>query len=306
MDLQSLLHTASPGRPLLCMEVNPPRGVDLTAILKRLEGGALDGVDFLNITDSALARMKLAAIPLAAILKQRFGVEALVNISCRDRNLIAIQADLLGAWALGLRSVVALTGDAVSIGDSPQRKGVYEVNSIGLLNVIKTLNEGKDLAGNDLKGAPAIVPGVVVNPNANNKGAEIRRLAKKKDAGACYALSQPVFEEESSVQFFKDAADIGVPIFMGLLPIHSLHSAQTMSAIPGVKITGPIAEAVKSGDEARLPSLSIEHCMRLAEVNRPHVCGYHVITGASAKLAVQLTQCLHKYIANLPSGETQP
>src|SRR5689334_4471947 len=120
--------SAGQGIPFLCLEVNPPRGTDLTAIFQRLDGN-IDGIDFLNVTDSALARMKCGALPFASLLKQRYGIEPLVNLACRDRNIIALQSDLLGGWILGVRSVVALTGDAVTVGDLPETKGVFEVNS---------------------------------------------------------------------------------------------------------------------------------------------------------------------------------
>ncbi len=275
--------------PFICLEVNPPRGVDISHIISRLEG-QLSGLDFLNITDSALARMKLAALPFGAILKRQFGIEPLVNIACRDRNLIALQADLLAGWALGVRSVVALTGDAVTIGDSPERKSVFEVNSVGLLNTIKSLNSGKDVTGNDLKGSPAISPGVVVNPNARNTGAELKRLQRKKDAGALYALSQPVFDEEGSLKFFSQAKAIGVPIFMGLLPIKSAHAAQGIMRVPGIKISEKVAAKISNAGDADLSDFSIEHCLTLARLNREHVCGFHVVSGTTPVLALRLAK----------------
>jgi 5,10-methylenetetrahydrofolate reductase len=133
------------GRPLLCLEVNPPRGVDVEAVLSRF--ASLQGVDLVNITDSALAKMRCSALSFAALFKQRVGIEPLVNLSCRDRNVIGMQSELLGAWTMGVRSIVALTGDAVTVGDLPDAKGVFEVNSIGLLKIIAALNGGKDLSG---------------------------------------------------------------------------------------------------------------------------------------------------------------
>jgi len=283
--LQSI--SMRPARPLLCLEVNPPRGVDVAPILKRLEG-KLEGVDFLNVTDCALARMKLAALPFASILKQRFGCETLVNVSCRDRNLIAIQADLLAGWATGVRSVVALTGDAVTVGDSPDRKGVFEVNSLGLLHAVATLNSGKDLAGNELKGAPQYVPGVVVNPNARNAGAEIRRLKKKKEAGACYALSQPVFDAEAAVSFLKEAVSAEVPIFLGLLPLKNGKAAQGIANIPGIRLSEAMAKMMGEAGDKDLSRFFIDHCLKVAEAARPYVCGFHVVSGVTPLLAMDL------------------
>lgn len=284
-----------PAQPLLCFEVNPPRGVDVEPTMKRLEG-QLQGVDFLNVTDCALARMKLAALPFAAMLKQRFAIEPLVNVACRDRNLIALQSDLLAAWVMGIRSVVALTGDGVSIGDSPERKVVFEVNSIGLLHAVATLNSGKDLAGNDLKGGPDFFPGVVVNPNARNPSAEISRLQKKKEAGALFALSQPVFDEESSVAFFKHAAGVGLPIFMGLLPLKSAQAAAGVGRIPGIRLSEKIKVRAEINREEDWSDFSIEHCLTLAKLNREHVCGYHIVTGATPLLALRLLGTMKRYL----------
>jgi len=287
-----------PATPLLCLEINPPRGVDLEAIFARLDG-KLSGVNFLNITDSALAKMRMNPLVFASLLKHRYGIEPLVNISCRDRNVIALQSDLLAGWASGVHSIIALTGDAVSIGDMPDSKGVFEINSIGLLNIINTLNAGKDLAGNDLHGAPSYYPGVVVNPNAKNPSAEIRRLTRKKDAGAVYALSQPVFDEESAVSFFQEAHAVGVSLFVGLLPFKNGKAVLGISRIPGIRIPPDIMSMAESNPEADLTEFSLEHCLKLAKKCRPYVRGFHVISGATPKLALQLTEHLVRFIQDI-------
>ena len=283
-------------KPLsLCLEVNPPHGISPQQIFERLEG-RLSGVDFINVTDCALARVRFASLPFAALLKQRFGIEPLANVTCRDRNLLAIQADLLAAWACGVHSVVAITGDAVTIGDSPERKAVFEVNALGLLNVIKTLNGGKDLSGAELKGSPDFAPGVVVNPNAGNPAVELRRLQLKKDAGACYAISQPVFDEESSASFFSEAKKIGIPILMGLLALKSAESFKVINKIPGIKIPEHVKQVAAESGSKDLSSFFLQHCLRLARLNCGLVAGFHVITGPNAALALELTRELASFI----------
>lgn len=279
------------GRRFICLEVNPPRGTDVHTIISRLES-QLDGIDFLNVTDCALAKMRLAALPFAALLKQRLGREVMVNVSCRDRNLIAIQADLLAAWAFGVQSIVALTGDAVTVGDSPDRKGVFEVNSLGLLATIGTLNSGKDLAGHELKGAPSFCAGVVLNPNARNTGAEIRRLQKKKDAGAQYALTQPVFDEHAAVGFFREAQKVGVPLFAGLLPLKSASGAEAVVKVPGIRISDRVLAVINSAGDGDLSDFFVEHCLTLAHALRPFVVGFHVVSGATPLLALRLARQL--------------
>lgn len=280
------------GRPLLCLEINPPRGVDMSAIFARLDGGHLEGVDLLNITDSALARMKLAALPFAAILKQRYGIEPVVNVSCRDRNLIALQADLLAGWAMGVRSIVALTGDAVTVGDSPDRKAVFEVNSIGLLHAVQTLNAGQDLAGNKLSGSPAFISGVVVNPNAKNTAAELRRLKRKQEAGAKFALSQPVFDLEAAREFLTAAKESGVAIMLGLMPFKNAQGAHAMHNVPGIRMPEALLQRVDAMPNDDLSELSINHCLEIAAGTAGVVAGFHVVSGAHPRLGLELARRL--------------
>jgi 5,10-methylenetetrahydrofolate reductase len=281
-------------RPLLCVEINPPRGCDVDAIVKRYEN--VRGIDFLNITDSALAKMKLSSLAFASIIKQRLGIETVVNVSCRDRNVIALQSDLLGAWALGVRSIVALTGDAVTVGDLPEAKGVFEVNSVGLLNLIATLNGGRDMAGNELKGYPTYTPGVVVNPNVKNPNAEIKRLLRKKEAGAVYALSQPVFDPEQACAFFEAASSVGIDLFVGLLPFKSVQSFEGISKVPGIKIPDSVVQKVRSVAPEKVGETSLDVAMQVAERVKPFVRGFHVVSGGSPLLALDLCQRLSDWI----------
>lgn len=290
MSLDLFADASGRQRSLLCIEVNPPKGADLDPIYRRLDGANLAGIDFFNVTDSALAKMRFAPLPFASLLKQRYSIEPLVNISCRDRNLIALQSDLLAGWAMGVRSVVALTGDAMTIGDLPEGKGVFEVNSLGLLQALRTLNAGKDLAGHALHGNTGYVPGSVVNPNAKNVAAEIKRLTRKREAGARYALSQPVYDIEAALHFFRAAEPVGVPILVGLLPFKSSKSLVGIGQIPGIRFPEHFSALVASKGEDDLSEFSLAHSFDLAKGLRPHVAGYHVISGATPKLALELTQ----------------
>jgi len=282
------------GKPLLCLEVNPPRGTDVEPILERYRG--VSGIDCVNVTDSALAKMKLSGLVFGALLKQRCGLEPLVNLSCRDRNIIALQSDLLGAWSLGVRSIVALTGDAVTVGDLPDAKGVFEVNSLGLLNIVGTLNSGKDLSGAELRGKTSYVPGVVVNPNARNRDAEIRRLVRKREAGATYALSQPVFDVDQAVAFFEAAESSGIASMVGLMPFKSAKAFEAVAKIPGIKVPEALLERVKAAPEEDVAKISIEVACRIAERVRPYVRGFHVVSGGSPMLALELCRPLSEWI----------
>ena len=288
-----LLTSKSGASPLICLEVNPPRGTDVEEVLARLDGN-VQGVDFFNVTDSALAKMRMSPFPFAAALKRRFGIEPLVNLSCRDRNLIAIQSELLGAWAGGVASVVALTGDAVSIGDDPERKGVFETNSVGLLRTIATLNSGHDLVGHALRGPPNFLPGVVLNPNANNPSAELKRLTRKREAGAVYSLSQPVFDENTALQFFEQAQKTGVTNLMGLMAFKDAKAAAAVGAIPGIKLSASLSQRLATQSDQSWEEFSIELCLTLAAQCASVVAGFHIISGSSPKLGLRLCRELVK------------
>ena len=159
-----------------------------------------------------------------------------------------------------MRSVVALTGDAVTIGDAPDTKGVFEVNSVGLLQAIRTLNAGHDLVGNDLQGAPQYLPGVVVNPNVKNPAVELKRLERKVAAGAAYALSQPVFDVETSTAFFRSTQSIGIPILMGLMAFRSSKAALNIVNVPGLRLSEEMRALVTAHEGEDFSELSIAHC----------------------------------------------
>ena len=281
------------GDPLhFCLELNPPRGVDSSAVINRLMG-QLDGISFVNVTDSALARMKAGALPFASVIKRELKVEPLVNLTCRDRNVLALQSDLLGGAMLGLRSIIALTGDALSVGDMPDAKGVFEVNSVGLLGIVQKLNEGADLAGNPLKGALGMIPGVVVNPNARNTGAELRRLQKKKAAGARYALSQPVFDLVAARAFLEQAqAEVDLPILLGVMPIRSGKAGLAMSSVPGITLPSELLEECTRVGDADFSERSIERAMSICSGVRELVAGFHVVSGPTPLLGLRLVRML--------------
>jgi homocysteine S-methyltransferase len=153
---------------------------------------------------------------------------------------------------------------------------------------VATLNSGKDLAGNELKGAPQFVPGVVVNPNARNIGPEIRRLKKKKEAGACYALSQPVFDVEAAVAFLEEAAQTEVPIFLGLLPLKSGKAAQGIANIPGIRLSDAMVKMMSEAGDRDLSRFFLDHCLEVAAAAKPYVCGFHVVSGITPLLAMEL------------------
>ena len=172
------------------------------------------------------------------------------------------------------------------------------------MNLIKKLNSGSDNVGQPIKGAPSFQMGVVVNPNARNASAELKRLVRKREAGARYALSQPVFDAQAARRFFIEARSVGVPILMGLLPLKSSGAALGVAKVPGIKLSGSVEELLKRPPEEDLSDKFIAHCLMLARETRDLVAGFHVISGATPKLGLALTrELVREFSVTVQGGE---
>jgi homocysteine S-methyltransferase len=183
---------------VVSVELDPPRGSNPEKILKAAEKLAAIGVDAVNIADSPMARVRMAALAAAGLIKQNTELELILHMTGRDRNLMGLQSDLLGAYALGVRNILAVTGDPPAGGDYPNVTAVYDVDSIGLLKIIEALNRGEDIGGNSIGYPTALCTGVAVNPGAENYHRELERFRTKESLNACFAMTQPLYRRESS------------------------------------------------------------------------------------------------------------
>lgn len=230
-------------RRVLSVEIRPPRGANPT---KALEGARLlkdAGVDAVNVLDSAMSRVRMSAVASSVLIKQRVGIETILHFTTRDRNLMAIQSDLIGAHALGVRTVLALTGDPPSMGDYAQSKAVYDVDSIGLIRIIKMLNSGVDIGGNSVGAPTRFLVGCALNPTAEDLDLELSRFRLKLEAGADFVMTQPVYDAELFKRVLDATAPIDVPIIMGILPLQSYrHALFLHNELPGVKLTDSVLE----------------------------------------------------------------
>jgi homocysteine S-methyltransferase len=247
--------------PIL-VEVVPPKGCDAT---KELEGAQYlleRGIDAVNIPDGSGATARMSALTLAALLQQQAGMEVLLHYSARDRSVLTIQSDLLGAHALGVRNVLALTRDTPQYSTVPEAD-TSEVDAIGLVNLVSNLNRGLDVGANPLGVQTAYLVGVNVNPYAPNPEEEFRRFQFKVDAGADFAVTQPVFEVDKLARFLERARSFAphVHIIAGICPLTSFRNAEFMNnEVPGVSVSLGIMErmrAADSGERARQEGLKI-------------------------------------------------
>ncbi len=240
---------------VVSVEIDPPKGVSLARILEQVGKVMSSGkVDTIDVNSGTLARVGMDALVLSGALEAH-GFETVPHVTTRDANIIGLQAMLLGAWAVGgVRNVLAITGDPPSVGDYPETTGVYELDSIGLVRVISHLNKGTDWAGKNLGGATNFTIGVAVNPVAENIDEELRRFEAKVEAGAHFAMTQPIFDPQHWHDFLlRLGGKSPIPIVVGLWPLTSYKQALRLNnEVPGIVIPNPVLhEMEKAGDSAR-------------------------------------------------------
>ncbi len=266
-------------RFVVAVEMNPPHGHDLKKVLENAEKLRFQGVDAVNIPDGPRASARISALHAAALIQQWVGMETILHYTCRDRNLIGMQSDLLGAHAAGLRNVLAVTGDPPKLGNYPHATAVYDVESIGLVRVIEGLNQGVDLAAAPIGDPTRFVIGVAANPAAADMERELRRFRYKVEAGGNFCMTQPVFEPELLFRFLEQIEDVRIPVLVGILPLASYRNAEFLhNEVPGMQIPDHIRQRMKKADtqeKARREGISIAQEALLA--TREHVEGVYVM-----------------------------
>ncbi len=237
------------GRFAISVEMLPPRGHDLT---KNLEGARLlrdAGIDAINIPDGPRASARMSPMAMALLLERDVGIETIIHYCCRDRNLLGMQSDLLGGHALGIRNVLIVTGDPPKLGDYPDATAVFDVDSIGLTNMAARLNRGLDVGGNPIGTPTAFHIGVGVNPGAPDIEKEIARFEWKVEAGAEFAITQPVFDVDALLRFLDRIRHVRIPILAGIWPLASYRNAEFMNnEVPGVHVPADVLERMRRAD----------------------------------------------------------
>jgi homocysteine S-methyltransferase len=260
----------------------PPKGIEpakMLAGVKLLKAAGIDGV---NVPDGPRAQMRMGVLPTATLIEQVVGIEAIVHYTCRDRNLLGMLSDLLGAHALGLRNMLLITGDPPKMGPYPEATAVFDIDSIGLVNLVNRLNHGMDPGGNAIGEPTSFTIGVGVNPGAPDLEYELKRFYWKVDAGAEYAITQPVFDPDQLLRFINEIEKRGmrVPIVAGIWPLVSARNAEFMAnEVPGVVVPAAIVERMQrasaAGKEAGLAE-GIAIAREMLDQVRPHVQGIQV------------------------------
>ncbi|MGO9062956.1 MAG: methylenetetrahydrofolate reductase [Candidatus Binataceae bacterium] len=287
--MSTLLSQLASGTPSLWLEVSPPRGINVEPLLKRLSA-LTNKVDAINLTDNAMAKVKLSGLVFAIMIKQRLGIRVALNFSCRDRNVLALKSDLLGAAAAGIDGVVALTGDKVAPGSHAEARSVHDVNVFGLLRIIGELNRGDTGEGKSaLKTVPALIVGAVANPNRQDQERELELLARKASAGAQFIITQPVFDLEKADRFLEQAAAMGLQVVMGILPVKRAEMANYLKQqVKDLSNVGEHFERYAGLSEEESRRLSIEHSLELMHALASRVAGFNIMSGGGPSLAIEL------------------
>jgi len=238
------------GEFVTSVEVLPPKGCDAEKTLESIGLLKRAGVDGVNIPDGPRAQTRMSAQATAVLVEREIGIEAVLHYCCRDRNLLGMMSDLLGAAALGLHNLLIITGDPPKMGPYPDATAVFDIDSIGLTNMVNKLNHGLDLGNNPIGRPTAFSIGVGVNPGAVNMEEEIRRFEWKVEAGAEYAITQPVFDTEQLRSFLDKISHVKIPIIAGIWPLISYRNAEFMhNEVPGVNVTPDILERMRVASE---------------------------------------------------------
>jgi homocysteine S-methyltransferase len=255
------------GEFITMVEIVPPKGTD---IRKEVDGARFlksVGVDGINIPDSPRASARMSNQALSLLVQQQVGIEAILHYTCRDRNVLGIQSDLLGAAATGIRNLICITGDPPKMGSYPDATAVFDVDSIGLVNIVHNLNRGLDIGGNPLGMGTAFVIGVGANPGLPNIDEELRRFEYKVEAGAEYAVTQPVFDLTLLEAFLRRIEHCRIPVVAGIWPLVSVRNAEFMKNELRVSVPDSILERMaraSTPEAAREEGIAIAREMLIA------------------------------------------
>jgi 5,10-methylenetetrahydrofolate reductase len=264
------------GRFVITGEVGPGKGPTAEDALRGAEAMATT-VDAVNVTDCQSAVMRLGSLAVSRLLKER-GVEPVFQLTCRDRNRIALQSDLLSAAALGIENVLCITGDHMVLGDHPEAKKVFDLDSVQLLAAAHGLKNGRDLSGHELDGAAPLCLGAVVNPGSDDIEMQLIKMRKKIDAGAEFFQTQAVFDPSRFARFMERASKLDVPVMVGIVPLKSAGMARYMNQnIAGVHVPDPLIDRMARAAKEDRKKLSVEIAGGLLQSMKGICQGVHLM-----------------------------
>jgi homocysteine S-methyltransferase len=260
---------------LVTVELDPPRGHNIEKLVQGAKLLAERGVEVVDINDGSLGRVRMSVLPTAILVHEATGLDINIHFTCRDRNLMGIQADLLGAHALGIRNILAMTGDPPRVGDYVNATAVFDVDAIGLVRILRGMNEGVDATGNSVGEPTSFAIGVALDPGVADPARETDRLLAKIEAGAMWVQTQPVYDLETLDRFLARVGRLPVPVVVGILPLHSSRHAEFLhNEVPGITVPEEIRRRLReAGDHALRVGIETAQAI-LAEVRRRYAGAY--------------------------------
>jgi 5,10-methylenetetrahydrofolate reductase len=287
--MSKLAESTTAGDFVVTAEVGPPKGTDVTHLLEMAKL-VQDHVHAVNVTDQQSSVMTLGSLTVCHLLRQN-GIEPVFQVTCRDRNRIALQSDLLSAAVLGIENVLCLTGDYVTLGDHPMAKPVFDLDSVSLLRTVEALQDGHDLAGKELQGTPTFFPGAVVSPGSNPLGPQIAKMEKKVEAGAKFFQTQAVYDPAQFEEFVRQVEHMNVPVLVGIILLKSAGMARFMTNnVAGVSVPDPLIEEIGGAAKPDRPAKAIEIAARLIREMKGMCQGVHIMTLGWERYVPQLLE----------------
>ncbi|KPC72530.1 homocysteine methyltransferase [Thermoactinomyces vulgaris] len=284
-------------RTIVC-EFDTPKDLDISAFLHGASRLHQAGVDAITMADNSLATARMSNLALGAILKEKMGIEPLVHVACRDRNLLGQQSHLMGLHALGIDQILVITGDPTRMGDLPGASSIYDVTSFELIRMVKQLNEGISFSGRQLKQKARFVVGAAFNPHVRQLDAAVRRLEKKVEAGADFIMTQPVYDAQGIIDVHEATKHIPIPIFIGIMPLTGYRNALFLhNEVPGIKISPEVLKRMEQQpDKAAGRREGVAVAKELLEVALSRFNGIYLITPFSYwQMSEELIRFIHQY-----------
>lgn len=276
MGVRRLREVLESGEFVTTVEYNPPKGTDVSHILDNAKAllGKVHGV---NVTDNTAAILRAGSMSVCRLLYE-MGHDPVMQMTCRDRNRLAIQSDLMSAHILGIRNILCLTGDYPTVGDHKDAKPVYDLDSIGVMQVIHALNQGRDLAGHKLQGPTDLYIGAAITPEQDPPGPMLAKFEAKVNAGTKFFQTQAFYDVEKFKAFMKTVRKFPVKVLAGILVLRSAKMAEFMNAnIPGVDVPQAIIDELKAAGDERALDVGVQIAVRTIKAVRAHCDGVHIM-----------------------------
>ncbi|MDQ6633019.1 MAG: bifunctional homocysteine S-methyltransferase/methylenetetrahydrofolate reductase [Verrucomicrobiota bacterium] len=279
-------------RTLIVTELDPPKSLSVEKMIEGARALREAGTDFVTMADNSLAILRVSNMATGFLIKKETGMEPVIHLACRDRNLLGLQSELMGLHALGIHHVLALTGDPAKVGDHPGASSVYDVNSIGLIQTIKRFNEGFAANGRDLKSKTQFTIGCAFNPNAKNIDSQVRKLEDKIKAGAQFVMTQPIFDPALAKITYEKTKHCGLPILVGVMPLLNERNTEFLhNEVPGIVIPDAIREQMRGQEGAIGNAAGLMIARNLCDEVLQYFKGIYLITPLMRyDLTVDLTQ----------------